>query len=66
MIEMYSDRQLVIEGECRIVHYDTDRISALCHGRCICIEGSDLAIKMMNCDALIISGNIASISFGDE
>lgn len=64
MIEMYSDRQLVIEGECRISHYEADRISAMCRGKNISVKGRDLNIKLMNCDALIISGNIESISFG--
>lgn len=64
MIEMYSDRQLVIEGQCRITHYEAVRISAICRGKDICIKGSGLNIKLMNCDALIISGNIDSISFG--
>ena len=63
MIEMYANRQLVIEGECRISHYDEDMISALCRGRCICVKGKGLNITMMNCDGLIISGSVTSIDF---
>ena len=64
-IQIYNGRELVIEGNCRILEYTDTALSAVCKGKIITVNGRGMDVKLMDINALVISGVILSVFLGE-
>lgn len=61
IVELYSDRRLLIEIHRGIVEYDTHKIQVRVQYGILCVCGSSLEVVRMTSQQLIISGHIDAI-----
>ncbi len=64
-IQINNGRELVIEGNCRILEYTDSVLSALCKGKRITVNGRNLDVKLMDSTALVVCGVLMSVCFGE-
>ena len=61
IIELYSDRRVLIEIHSGILEYDTNKILVRVRFGTVCICGRCLEITKMTAQQLVINGQIGSI-----
>lgn len=62
LVEIVGCRRVLVEHHRGVIQYSTDMISIKVKYGTISVCGSDLELTRMNCDQLIISGCIQSIT----
>ena len=57
-----GDRQLTVEGHRGIRHYGSERIEVRTACACVCVDGQDLRIAMLNGSIMVIRGKLRGIT----
>lgn len=65
-IKLNGNRQILIEGKCRIFDFDSSEISLFCDKTKIMISGNNLSISVLDNGAVVIEGKILVLSFDGE
>ncbi len=65
-IQIIGNREMVIEGYKGILEYDDNLLRIRVKGMCLSVWGSDLQLKCMNDENVIITGSLAQIEFLTE
>ena len=63
MIQMMSNREIVVEDAGKLIHYSTECIKVKQGKIIVCISGSCLKLKCLADSGLMVQGFLTSVSF---
>lgn len=66
VVELVSDRRVLIENHRSVIQYCTDQIRAKVDFGAICVRGRNLRLRYMSGDKLVILGQIEQIDVKRE
>ncbi|MGI5959089.1 MAG: YabP/YqfC family sporulation protein [Massiliimalia sp.] len=62
-ISFQADREAVVEGKCRIIDYDEDRVLLRADRYCLQFWGRDLTVTSLSQEYLVIRGKLLRFEF---
>lgn len=62
-ISFQADREAVVEGKCRIIDYDEDRVLLRADRCCLQFWGRDLIVTSLSQEYLVIRGKLLRFEF---